>query len=276
MRCLMFPGQGSQRAGMGGDLFVRFPELTATANDVLGYAIEESCVEDRRLADTRYAQPAIFVVNALAAHRHLADSPEPYEFFAGHSLGEYNALVAAGVLDFRSALELVSARGRLMSRIRVGGMAAVLGLTAEEIEQTLRHAGCTGVFLANYNSDRQIVVAGHDAELTVATAALRRAGAAQVAPLAVSGPFHTPLMAPAVEPFRKTLSRYEFRDGKSVVISSVTGKPFQPEFAVDLLSRQISSPVAWTNVVRTLRAAGVTRFDEVNGTILSGLMRDTS
>jgi malonyl CoA-acyl carrier protein transacylase len=259
---------------MGGDLFARFADLTATADEVLGYSIEESCIVGRRLADTRYTQPAIFVVNALAAHRHIADSPEPYEFFAGHSLGEYNALVAAGVLDFRSALELVRIRGQLMSRIRVGGMAVVQGLDAEAIEQTLRRAGCTGVFLANHNSDRQMVVAGHPAELAVATTALKRAGAAQVAPLAVSGPFHTPLMTPAVEPFRNTLSRYEFHNGKAAVISSVTGKPFQCEFAADLLSEQISTPVVWTEVVRTLRAAGVTQFDEVNGTILSGLMRD--
>lgn len=275
MRCLMFPGQGSQRAGMGAGLFARFPDVVAVVDEVLGYSVEETCMHDARLADTRYAQPAIFVVNALAAYRHVADGPEPYEFFAGHSLGEYNALVAAGVLDFRSALELVRERGRLMSRIRVGGMAVVLGLAAAEVEQTLSQVGCHGVFVANYNSDRQIVVAGHDAELAVATIALKRAGATHVAPLAVSGPFHTPLMSPAVEPFRKTLLRHEFHSGKAVVISSVTAKPFESGFAVDLLSGQISNPVVWTEVVRTLRAAGVTQFDEVNGTILGGLVRDT-
>ncbi|GAA3464017.1 ACP S-malonyltransferase [Saccharothrix longispora] len=270
MQCLLFPGQGVQRKGMGAELFSRHPEATALADDVLGYSIEELCLRDpeRRLRDTRYAQPAVFFVNALLGVERAAGHPAP-DFLAGHSLGEYNALVAAGVLDLADGLRLVRRRAELMSGITGGGMSAVQGVPAAFVRRALAETGLTKVFVANFNADTQTTIAGDRAELAVAGKAIAALPGSRVVPINVSGPFHTPLMAPAEAEFRTVLADFTFRPAATPVVSSVTGGLFD---GPDLLARQLSAPVEWVAAVKTLRAAGVTGFDEVHGQTLTSLV----
>lgn len=275
MHALLFPGQGSQRKGMGEGLFDDYPELTRTADQVLGYSIRDLCLDDQggRLQDTRYAQPAIFFVNALAALRLTAESPDAYGLFAGHSLGEYNALVAAGQLEIRPALELVKKRAQLMSQVRGGAMAAVTGLTSAQVTEALKEARIAQVHVAGRNTDLQTTVAGDARQMERAAAALIRAGARGVNPLRVSGPFHTPLMRPAATAFARVLGRHTFAPGTGTVVSSVHGEVFDHRKAADLLSSQLAEPVEWVTAVRTLRALGVDRFEEVNGTALGVMVQ---
>ncbi|SER22231.1 ACP S-malonyltransferase [Actinokineospora terrae] len=269
MRCLLFPGQGVQKRGMGSDLFARYPEATALADDVLGYSIEELCARDplRRLRDTRFAQPAVFFVNALLAR----EKPQP-DFVAGHSLGEYNALVAAGVLTLADGLALVARRAGLMAEVTGGGMSAVQGVPAAFVRRALTETGLPNVFLANLNADTQTTIAGDRAELAVAGKAIAALPGARVVPLNVSGPFHTPLMAPAAARLRGVLAEQAFAPAAVPVVSSVTGELFDPADGADLLARQLAEPVEWVRVVHTLRALGVTEFDEVNGRTVTALV----
>ncbi|WP_081235629.1 ACP S-malonyltransferase [Streptomyces viridosporus] len=269
MHCLVFPGQGVQRKGMGEELFERYPRETAAAAELLGHSVADLCRDDPgdRLSDTRYAQPAVFLVNALA-WRDLEREGRRYDYFAGHSLGEFNALVAAGVLDLMDGLALVRHRAELMAGITHGAMVAVVGPDPARVEATLHRAGLNLVHVANHNSDQQVTVAGDRPQLALAVKALRGQGA-RILPVRVSGPFHTPLMASAGRAFAAVLRGYEFRAGHTPVMSSVTGTEFAPDRAVQLLSRQIHRPVEWVRAVRALRAAGVDRFDEVNGTTLT-------
>ncbi|WP_329561545.1 ACP S-malonyltransferase [Kitasatospora sp. NBC_01266] len=274
MHCLLFPGQGVQRKGMGAGLFEEFGELTAAANDVLGYSIEELCLRDeqRRLRDTRYAQPAVFFVNALLGRKLLAERPGYYSCLAGHSLGEYNALVLGGWLDLLEALPLVRRRAELMSQVTGGGMAAVLGVPGVLVERALRETQLSKVYIANRNADTQTTIAGDSAELLVAAKTMAALPGARVVRVNVSGPFHTPLMEPVEAALAELLRDCAFNTGQLPVRSSVSGELFEPAHAVDLLSRQVSAPVEWIRTVRGLRAAGVTRFDEVNGRTLLSLL----
>ncbi|WP_026422122.1 ACP S-malonyltransferase [Actinokineospora inagensis] len=269
MRCLLFPGQGVQKRGMGSDLFARHPEATALADEVLGCSIEELCVRDplRRLRDTRYAQPAVFFVNALMGLEQAAP-----ECVAGHSLGEYNALVAAGVLSLADGLALVVRRAELMAGVTGGGMSAVQGVPAAFVRRALAETGLPNVFVANLNADTQTTIAGDRAELAVAGKAIAGLPGARVVPLNVSGPFHTPLMAPAAAEFHAVLARQVFAPAAIPVVSSVTGELFDPADGAGLLARQLAEPVAWVRVVHTLRALGVTEFDEVNGKTVTALV----
>lgn len=277
MRCLMFPGQGVQRPGMGADLFDLFPQEVEAADGVLGYSIRELCLHnpEGRLSDTRYAQPAVFFVSALDARRRLAQEgceAEPVACYVGHSLGEYNALTAAGCLDLTDALRLVRARAEAMAAVRGGAMSAVAGIGAAEVASALRAARVQHVYVANWNSDRQTVIAGGLDEIADAAGALRDAGARAVVPLPVSGPFHTPLMAPAARAYLPALKDQEFRPPAVPVVSGVTAAAFDPARAAALLATQITAPVEWVRTVRALRAGGVTRFDEANGTTLTSLL----
>lgn len=274
MHCLLFPGQGVQRKGMGAGLFAEFGEETARADEILGYSIEELCTRDpdRRLRDTTYAQPAVFFVNALLGRRRLAEHPDRYGWLAGHSLGEYNALVAGGVLDLDTGLRLVARWAELMGRVTGGGMSAVQGVPVAFVRRALTESGLAHVFVANLNADTQTTIAGDRAEIAVAGKAIGALPGARVVPINVSGPFHTPLMAPAEAEFRAVLADRPFAPARTPVMSSVTGAPYTPDTAADLLARQLSSPVEWVRSVTALRAAGVTDFDGVNGQTLSALV----
>ena len=274
MNGLVFPGQGVQRPGMGAEEFRRYPGIVAAAEEVLGWSPPEVSMrgDAAQLTDTRYAQPAVFLVNALRALAHAEDDPQEYVVFAGHSLGEYNALVAAGILDLMTALRLVRDRALAMAEVRGGGMVAVVGLPAEEVERVLRRAGLGQVYLANRNSDRQVTLGGNTAQLGLVSRLLRSAGARNVLPLRVSGPFHTPLMAPARARFARALREVTFAPGHTLVVSSVTGADFDAGSAADLLTRQLVSPVEWVAVVHRLRRLGVRRIDELGGTTLTAMI----
>lgn len=274
VRCLLFPGQGVQRRGMGAELFDRFPEDTAAADEILGFSIKQLCLADpdRQLRNTRYAQPAVFVVNALLGREQLAEDPQRYRFFAGHSLGEYNALVAGGVLDFATALRVVKRRAELMAEVTGGGMSAVQGVPAAFVRRALAEAGLTKVFIANLNADTQTTIAGDRAEVAVAGKAIAALPGARVVPINVSGPFHTELMQPAADRLRAVLDDCVFQPPQTPVVSSITGELFDVADGAGLLARQLSAPVEWVRAVTTLRSAGVTAFDEVNGHTLSSLV----
>lgn len=272
MHCLVFPGQWAAHQGMGEGLFARFPQQTVAASELLGHSVVELCREDpgERLADTRYAQPAVFLVNALS-WLDLAHDGRGWDYVAGHGLGEFNALVAAGVLDLMEGLALVERRAALMAGVRRGAMVAVVGLAADRVEATLRDAGLHMVHVAHHDTDRRVTVAGERPQLALAAKALSRPGV-RVLPMAAGGPFHTPLMAGAGREFAADLRTYRFRTGHTPVMSSVTGAPFDPAQAVRLLSRQLSHPVEWVRTVRALRAAGVDHFEEVNGSTLTAFL----
>ncbi|WP_159104439.1 ACP S-malonyltransferase [Plantactinospora sp. BB1] len=274
MYALVFPGQGTQRPRMGVDLFRRYPEIVAAAEEVLGWSPREMSERGdvAELTDTRYAQPTVFLVNALRALAHAEDNPREYAVFAGHSLGEFNALVAAGILDLMDGLRLVRERALAMAEIRDGGMLAVLGLPADEVERVIRRSNLNQVFLANRNSDRQVTLGGQTAQLGLVSRLLRSAGASNVLPLRVSGPFHTPLMAPARIRFARTLREVSFGTGHTLVVSSVTGADFDPGSATELLTRQLVSPVEWVAVVHRLRRLGVTQVDELDGSTLTAMI----
>lgn len=279
MKVCMFPGQGSQAKGMGGDLFDRFKNLTGKADSILGYSIKELCLEDPRneLSNTRFTQPALYVVNALSYLKKLEDAGKAPDFVVGHSLGEFNALMAAGCFDFETGLKLVQKRGELMAEVTGGAMAAVLNASKDQIEKTLKQNQLTQVFLANYNTPSQIVLSGLVEEIAKAQAFFQE-GKMRYYPLATSGAFHSPFMQSVMEKFRAYLEEFEFADPKIPVVANVTARPYQHGAVVNMLSNQIASMVQWCESVQYLLSIGVGRgeaveFEEVGyGDVLTKLV----
>ena len=272
----VFPGQGSQKAGMGGGLFKEFPQQTAAASAILGYAIEELCGPDPRqeLNRTEFTQPALFVVNALSYLRKTHSTSAPPNFVAGHSLGEYNALFAAGVFDFNTGVRLVQKRGALMSRASGGAMAAVLGMTAPEVEKTLRDNGLEEIDIANLNAPQQVVISGPVDRVLAAGTMFERAGARMFIPLKVSGSFHSRYMAAAQEEFEKYLSGFAFAPPQIPVISNVHARPYESDEVRQNLAHQITRPVRWVETIEFLLRQPNPEFEEIGpGTVLAGLIR---
>ncbi|CAM5357924.1 [acyl-carrier-protein] S-malonyltransferase OS=Streptomyces microflavus OX=1919 GN=Smic_82420 PE=4 SV=1 [Streptomyces microflavus] len=212
-----------------------------------------------------YAQPAIYVVNALHWSAAQEDLP-PADFFAGHSLGEYSALFAAGAFDFETGLTLVQRRAELMGQVSGGAMAAVIGLSEQIVEETLKQHDATGVVIANYNAPEQFVLSGSHEELARIKSVFEKVeGVRGFVPVRVSGPFHAPAMAPAAARFRTLLASVDLGELRTPVISNVTGRPFGPDVQEvrALLAEQIAKPVRWTDCIRYLRDAGVSAFTEL-------------
>jgi trans-AT polyketide synthase/acyltransferase/oxidoreductase domain-containing protein len=269
----MFPGQGAQRRGMGADVLDRFPELCRQADDILGYPVREVCLSGAApgLTDTRHVQPALFVVTALSCLDRREREPAP-DFLAGHSLGEYTALFAAGCFDFATGVRLVQRRGELMSRSGGGGMVAVVGAEPDRVADLLRRHGLAGIDLANRNSARQVVLSGPDPDLRRATDAITTAGIGRCVRLRVSAPFHSRHMAAAAAEFRAYLAGFPLRDPQIPVIANVTALPYPPGAVGDLLGRQVDSPVRWWESMSHLLAAGVADAVEVGpGRVLTEL-----
>ncbi|WP_017577639.1 ACP S-malonyltransferase [Nocardiopsis kunsanensis] len=275
MTAILFPGQGSQKRGMGRDLFPDFPELVAQADEILGYSIERLCVDDpgKELDDTRFTQPALFVVGALShLRRERSGAPAP-DYFAGHSLGEYTALFAAGAFDFGTGLRLVQRRGELMSRMRDGAMAAVIGLSEDGVRSVLETADAQGVELANHNSPEQIIVSGDRTAVEGAKQAFTDAGARAYLPLKTSGAFHSRLMGPASREFARFLDEVEFTPPHTPVMANVTARPHVHGDLRRSLTQQLVEPVLWAQTVRYLLDLGETDFEELGpGRVLTGLV----
>jgi malonyl CoA-acyl carrier protein transacylase len=252
MKTYMFPGQGSQARGMGGELFDAFPELTAQADAVLGYSIKELCLEDPRkeLNKTQFTQPALFVVNALSYYKRVEESGAP-DFLAGHSLGEFNALLAAECFDFETGLKLVKKRGELMSEATEGAMAAIVNATREQIETLLAEKGLVDVDIANCNTPMQTVISGPTADIA-ACQDIFNFDKVMYVPLNTSGAFHSRLMVPAAKKFEAFLKKRKFSKPKIPVIANLTAQPYPNNAVVEYLSKQIHSPVLWSDSIHYL------------------------
>lgn len=282
MIAFVFPGQGSQKRGMGQGLFdeVReYVEVEREVDAIVGYSMRALCLEDadNRLKETQYTQPALYVANALHYWKAVAEGARP-DCVAGHSLGEYNALLAAGVFDFLTGLRLVQKRGELMSQARDGGMAAVIGLDADAIAAVLRDNGLDGIDVANFNSPTQTVVSGPVDEIQRAGPLFQAAGARMCMPLPVSAAFHSRYMAPAAREFADFLAPMTFAAPRLPVIANVTAEPYPIEDATEaakaLLVRQITGSVHWVRSVRRLVADGVDTFTEIGpGNVLTRLVQ---
>lgn len=280
----LFPGQGSQAVGMGKDLFDNFAaarKVFAQADEALGFSLSEMCFagneEDLQL--TANTQPAILTTSVAAYRAMLAEGFAKPDFVAGHSLGEYSALVAAGVLDFADAVRTVRKRGTYMQEavsVGVGAMAAILGADLETVETACADAAQGQVCSpANINSPSQVVIAGDTDAVDRACELLKDRGAKRAIKLNVSAPFHCALMMPAQERLATDLKEIGYRDFAFPVVNNVNAdiNP-DPEGIAGLLTRQVSSPVRWLQSVEFLIEKGVDTFVEVGpGKVLSGLVR---
>lgn len=280
----IFPGQGSQAVGMGKDLFDNFAvsrEVFEEANDALGFSLSEMCFNGttEELALTANTQPAILTTSIAAFRAMEAEGFQAPDFVAGHSLGEYSALVAAGAMSFTDAVKTVRKRGTYMQEavpVGVGAMAAILGLPLETVEVACVDASegeiCSP---ANINSPAQIVIAGNSDAVDRAIEILKERGAKRAIKLNVSAPFHCDLMFPAQERLAKDLAEIEFNDLKFPIIENITAEPnLKGERVITALTEQVSSPVRWAQSVENLIIQEVTAFIEIGaGKVLSGLVR---
>lgn len=276
---LVFPGQGSQAAGMGADLLDTppAPELLDIAESA-GLDLRGALAGDEEgLRPTEIAQPALLLVEALLALR-LHDAAVGVEVVgvAGHSVGEYGALVAAGVLETDVAMRLVAARGRAMAAMREGGMTALLGASEEVALAICAEVGAGGggvVVVANLNGPGQVVISGERAALEQAAALARERGVRRAMPLRVSGAFHSPLMADAAEEVGRLIDEAPLRDAAVPVVANVDAEPVRDAAAIrDRLRRQLASPVRWSDCVERLAGLGAEVLVEVGpGSVLSGL-----
>lgn len=279
----VFPGQGSQYVGMGRNLAEIFPEaaeVLAEADRVLGIPLSRLCFDgpEEELVQTANTQPALLTVS-VAALRVLQKAGIQPELVAGHSLGEYSALVAAGALSFPDALRLVRRRGELMQAAAppgTAGMAAILGLERQSVVEVCQEAEALGVVEpANFNCPGQIVIAGEKAALARAMELARARGAKRVVPLNVSGPFHSSLMLPAARGLAPALDVVEFHPPRVPVVVNVSGRAVtDPKMLKQSLLLQVQKSVLWEDCIHTMVAAGIDTFIEVGaGRVLSGLIR---
>lgn len=285
-RILLFPGQGSQYVGMGkklADGFAPAKAILDKANAVLGFDLADILFNgpEDKLVQTDITQPAIFTVSAMAMEA-VKGAGVTFDYVAGHSLGEYSALCAAGAITFEEGLALVRLRGQLMAQAGVkspGAMAAVLGLDPEKLGAVLQDAVSTGlVVAANFNSPGQIVISGTVAGVEAASKLAEAAGAKKVVRLAVSGAFHSPLMEFAVPGLKAGLDKVKVSAPKVPLISNVEAAPVSdPEAIKSLLIKQLTSPVRWVESMQNALSLGAVEALEVGpGKVLMGLARGIS
>ncbi|WP_060209052.1 ACP S-malonyltransferase [Sporosarcina koreensis] len=277
----IFPGQGSQTVGMGVELFNGGGGFLERADEVLQYDLSRLITEgpQEELTLTYNAQPALLTVGAMIASRLVEEGITP-DYTAGHSLGEYTALVASGVLSFEDGVSVVHKRGLFMNDAvpaGEGAMAAILGLDGEKLQEVTESITANGdpVQPANLNCPGQIVISGTKAGVERACVELKEAGAKRAIPLDVSGPFHSSLMKPAAERLRKALDEVEMKDASIPVVANVNAETVSDrEDIKQLLVEQLYSPVRWEDSVRELINLGVTHFIECGpGKVLSGLVK---
>lgn len=273
----VFPGQGSQSVGMGHDLAARYPEAQAIfdeADETLGFSVSQLCWEgpEAELTRTANQQPALLTVSIATLQVLLKEDllPEP-DYVAGHSLGEYSALVAAGALSFADALRLVRRRGELMEQHGQGAMVAVIGLDEDAMQLVANESGAE---VANFNAPGQTTLSGSEEAIVVAEMAAKARGARRVVKLPVNAAFHSSLMTPVADALMQDIEQVSIVKPRVPLVSNVTGEPIaNPDDLRNELIEQISASVRWTRGVETMMELGVTHFYEIGaGTVLTGLI----
>jgi len=285
MNALLFAGQGSQYVGMIKELANEFPQAQTRINqadDILGFSLSTICYEGPAeiLKETRYTQPALFVHEAILTD--ILRDKLPFEVVAGHSLGEYSALYAAGVIGFEDALNLVALRGELMFRageLQPGTMLAVIGLADEVVNDICLNLNGNGgiIVVANYNSPGQVVVSGSADFLRQHIVTFKEAGARMVTELPVSGAFHSPLLESAKKQLAEAIHSTQFNNSEVNLYCNISA---QPEKEADKLRKslieQLISPVRWTETMVNMHQAGISNFIEIGpGKVLQGLVKRT-
>ncbi|MCP4582341.1 MAG: ACP S-malonyltransferase [candidate division Zixibacteria bacterium] len=280
MKAFLFPGQASQYVGMGKDLYSEFDlarEYFDKADEILGLDLKDTCFNGPgdKLVRTEYTQPAIFV-HSVIVDALLKRAGRVPSMAAGHSLGEYSALVSAGVFSFEDGLQAVKLRSQLMQKCcddNPGTMAAIVGLTFDRVKDAI--GDMAGVAPANYNSPDQVAITGTIAGIETACEKLTEAGAKRAIKLAVGGAYHSQLMAYAKDELAVYIDSLEFGQFDFPVVANVTGKPVDnPARMKDLLTRQITSPVLWYPILESIYANEITDFYEVGpGKVLQGLLK---
>ena len=274
MKTYVFPGQGSQKKGMGENLFDDFSDLTKKADKILGYSIKELCVNnpDQKLNQTQYTQPALYVVNALSYLKKIQNNGKTPDFLAGHSLGEYNALHAAGVFSFENGLKLVKKRSELMSKAKKGAMAAILKSSEKQIQEILEKANLTTIDIANYNAPSQTVISGLEKDINKAQSYFEKENILFI-PLNTSGAFHSRYMKEAGTKYEKYIKKFKFSKPKIRVICNVTAKPYESKKVARNLIDQITNCVRWSDSILFLLDQGEMEFEEMGvGDVLSKLI----
>lgn len=276
---ILFPGQGSQSVGMGREISATFggaDALWQTANDILGYDLRALCFDgpDEKLKNTLHAQPALLTVGVLHFEAHKSEFDAAMT--AGHSLGEYSALVAAGAMNFEVALTLVKRRAELMAAAPAGAMAALIGLADDKLEGVLKSASAGGeIVAANYNSPGQVVVSGAPAAIELAITEAKNAGAKMAVKLPVSGAFHSPLMQEASAELSELIDAAPFSEAQIPVFQNTTASGAHDVATLKAaLKGQMTGAVRWSETITNMIQAGADEFVELGpGKVLTGLVK---